>query len=649
MRASLDEALASAVDDAFYVHSYGEVPPGFTPASHYATLGWRQGYDPNPWFSTESYLAENPDVLEADFVPLFHFLEFGVAEGRVCKPSRHAEAYLIRHAVSAPEETVNEGTTQEVATQEVTTQDESLEYEKSVIRNEFDRDYYLAVNPDVAQSRFDPLSHFVEFGWRERRDPNAFFSTSDYLEENADVASAGVNPFYHYVAAGRGEGRSPKASLGFRYYVLLNQLPLDKRMAAGLQIPSWRLGSRIQLVHALSSLSRSKRQSLYVSVSHDNFTENVGGVQLCLQREADAFAERGFDHLHFFPGRMFLVTDHDDEDPATGILINGESAGHFRASTVAEVLRSTFDTTVEWPQRGFAIHSLLGHNVKSLTAILKSLRIQDGYFWLHDYSSISSGLQLLRNDVEFCGAPPPDSTACQVCIYGERRRLQLADHELFFRNFDLTVLAPSQTALTTWKNGTALDARGGERVHPHCRLIPRPPRQQGETAAARPLRVAFLGQPAVHKGWPVFRDLILRYAGDRRFEFFHLGMHEQPRLPLRFAEVRVNAGDPAAMTKKIEELQIDVVIIWSLWPETFCFTAYEAVAGGAVVVAPAGSGNVAHMVRETGKGVVLADEGALWELFESGVAESLARSKRRVEHFSLELSTMTADLIGDRE
>ncbi len=638
MQASLSEAFSSAVDEGFYLHTYGDLPPGVTPASHYATVGWRQGHDPSPWFSTEAYLEENPDVAQTDFVPLFHYLEFGVAEGRECKPSRYAEAYLTRDLV----------TTQQESCAQATVQSEEYEYQKLVIRKEFDPDFYLALNPDVATSPTDPLSHFVEFGWREGRDPNAFFSTSTYLEENPDVANAGVNPFYHYVAAGRSEGRSPRSTLGFRYHVLLNQPDLDKRMATVLQVPTWRLGSKFQLEHALSSLTRSKQQRLYISVSHDDFTENVGGVQLCLQREADAFAERDFDHLHFFPGRMFLVTDHEGEDPPTGLLINGNAAGHFRASSIAQVLGETVDTASAWSQRSFAIHSLLGHNVKSLAAILKSVGMDDGYFWVHDYASISAGLQLLRNDVEFCGAPPPDSTACQICVYGERRRIQLADHAFFFNEFNLTVIAPSQTALNTWKGGTKLDPRGGECVHPHCRLIPRPARERFGDDHGRRLNVAFLGQPAVHKGWPVYRDLSLRFAGDRRFRFFHLGMHRQPHVPAEFVEVRVSAGDPEAMIAKIEELQIDVVIIWSLWPETFCFTAYEAVAGGAAVIAPDCSGNVARMVHETGKGLVLADEAALTRLFESDVAESLARSNRPEEHFRLELSTMTADLVGAR-
>ena len=632
----LPEALASAIDEDFYLFTYGDLPPGETAASHYASLGWRQGYDPNPWFSTQAYLEENPGVAEAGQVPLFHYLEIGADEGKECKPSRHAAAYFNRSLGLAPNDAASD--------------EERLgdagNHERLAIRGEFDPHYYLTMNDDVAQAGVDPLTHFIEFGWREGRDPNAYFSTKAYLEENPDVENAGIDPFYHYIVAGRAEGRRPRPMLGFRYDVLLNQDSLDKRMAAAAQVASSEIRSKRDLLHALASLTRSGRQRLYVSVSHDDFFANVGGAQLCLQLEAALFSERGFDRLHLFPGHTLLVTN-DDENPATGVFVNDEFAGYFRTNTIANALREAVDTKSEWPERTFAVHSLLGHNVRSLTGVLKSLRMSSGYFWLHDYASVCSGLQLLRDDVEFCGAPSVDSTACEICLYGERRRMQIADHALFFGKFALTLLAPSQTALDTWKRSTALVARGGERIQPHCRFVPRGAKKAGSSAPAGVLRVAYLGQPSVHKGWPVYRDLVLRHAGDRRYEFYHLGLQQQPHLPVNFAEVRVSSKHRDEMIERIEELEIDVAIVWSLWPETFCIAAYEAVAAGAMVVTPSYSGNVAEMVAETGKGVVLRDERELTQFFESSEVRQLARSKRGVERFKLEFGDLTAAFVGD--
>ncbi len=49
---------------------------------HYLALGWRLGYDPSEYFSTEEYLKINRDVDIAGVNPLVHYLTRGYAEGR---------------------------------------------------------------------------------------------------------------------------------------------------------------------------------------------------------------------------------------------------------------------------------------------------------------------------------------------------------------------------------------------------------------------------------------------------------------------------------------------------------------------------------------------------------------------------------------
>jgi hypothetical protein len=71
----------------------------------------------------------------------------------------------------------------------------------------FDADYYLSRNPDVRNAGMDTARHYLHFGWKERRDASAGFSTSQYLRDNPDVARAGVNPLVHYLRHGFREGR----------------------------------------------------------------------------------------------------------------------------------------------------------------------------------------------------------------------------------------------------------------------------------------------------------------------------------------------------------------------------------------------------------------------------------------------------------
>ncbi|WDZ80928.1 glycosyltransferase (plasmid) [Ensifer adhaerens] len=70
-----------------------------------------------------------------------------------------------------------------------------------------DPEFYLTKNPDVAASKIDPAVHYLNFGWREGRDPSARFSTKDYLAENPDVSASGINPLVHYSVYGRWEKR----------------------------------------------------------------------------------------------------------------------------------------------------------------------------------------------------------------------------------------------------------------------------------------------------------------------------------------------------------------------------------------------------------------------------------------------------------
>ena len=73
----------------------------------------------------------------------------------------------------------------------------------------FDCQYYLANNPDVAQSGVNPLLHFLENGGFEGRNPSKLFDTNFYIQENGDIVDHRVNPLVHFVSKGIHEGRFP--------------------------------------------------------------------------------------------------------------------------------------------------------------------------------------------------------------------------------------------------------------------------------------------------------------------------------------------------------------------------------------------------------------------------------------------------------
>ncbi len=504
---------------------------------------------------------------------------------------------------------------------------------RALVDQAFDRAFYLGRNPDVATAGLDPLEHFLAYGWREGRDPSSGFSVSDYGELYPDVVEAGENPFVHYLRVGRAEGREVRRQLGFRHDILARLTPLDARLDAADAGARAHTADPAEVLAAALAASRSGGQAIHVTVSHDDYSVHLGGLQLSLRREAQGVADQGLDHLHVYPANPYPTIRDGRRPDLLGVLWNGAHVGHFAAADVA-----TAAAAFPHKRRSFALHSLLGHTTADVLEILAAARMTDGVFWLHDYASLCAGFHLMRDDVADCGAPPPGSPACTICVYGPHRARHMDAHRLLFEALSLMVAAPSRSALETWLSGGDLP-HAGVRILPHATLVkgrPAPASQDG------PLRVAYPGFPVAHKGWPVFEDLASRFADDPRYHFLHVGKMSHGGS----AQFHATDGD---MSARLAELEVDVALVWPLVRETFGLIAYEAAAAGAAVLTHADTGNVADFVREAGQGLVLEDEAHLRRIFETGEVLTLARNRRGAMLHDLAFSALTADLLAEEE
>jgi len=168
-------------DKEWYLNTYPEVAnSGMSPARHFLKMGAAKGFDPSPSFCTRQYLSDNPDVQKAGINPLVHFIAYGRAEGR--------------NSISVPNPA-----------------HQTTSVAQANVAAEFDPTFYGDSNPDLVNCP-ELLDHFLNFGWKEGRDPNRNFSTIYYMHANTDVRDAGMNPFLHYVTSGRAEGRSAQPS-----------------------------------------------------------------------------------------------------------------------------------------------------------------------------------------------------------------------------------------------------------------------------------------------------------------------------------------------------------------------------------------------------------------------------------------------------
>jgi len=509
------------------------------------------------------------------------------------------------------------------------------------IKEEFDVAYYLSEYPDVAETGVDPIEHYIRSGAAELRNPNRRFSTKYYWESNPDVKASGINPFLHFVWTGRREGRLCLPPGGYKARHLETLRPLHQTVREWYGPPTSKEPlSRQNLYLVLQEALESRHRSV-LSFSHDNYTASTGGVQLCLQIEQCSFKIQETAHINLHPLRPLPVLAPRDSTNSIllEIILDGAPVGTARAVDIAECIER-FTSQVSFV---LVVHALHGHTPEAVMRLARAANVDKAFFWIHDYFSLCPGYNLLRNGISYCGAPPVDSSACTVCLFGEERGEHTLRMQELFSAVSFTVLAPSVAALEIWECSRL--PRKRTLVLPHCRLdsdpgIPAEVLRHVDGV----VRVAFLGYPALHKGWPVFERLLEEFKNSSIYEFHYLGKDAPKRARLKSTHVEVTEHHRSAMVDAVSETRIDFAVLWSIWPETFSFASFEALAGGARVLTFRGAGNVARLVSENGFGHVFETEDDLISFFETGEAAREAAEGRHARQ-TLRYSGISAEAV----
>lgn len=183
---------------------------GLNPLTHFEQYGWREGRDPSLLFSTAKYLAANLNVQAAGVDPLLQYLQSGQGAGRIAFLS--GSTATVDPLIDAAYYDRQLGATL-IPTGTAAQQQAAAGYDLSGWRQGlnpdafFDTNYYLSHNADVAAAHVDPLKHYEQYGWREGRDPSKQFSTNKYLAAYSDVRAGGLDPLVHFLTYGQAEGR----------------------------------------------------------------------------------------------------------------------------------------------------------------------------------------------------------------------------------------------------------------------------------------------------------------------------------------------------------------------------------------------------------------------------------------------------------
>ncbi|MGV3551285.1 hypothetical protein [Rhizobium sp.] len=655
--------VAPAFDEAFYAAQFGEpIPEGLSLLAHYLYRGWRENRLPH-----EGYVqVEQPlEIGEAKhFVPpIVIQLVADRAPARVVRKARapaDEPPQVVQVVRKKPaRRAVIEGAPVLAARRQmieldyrrnVLSAEQKLELSRQVVPKsaprdvsrywgevrdialEFDRDYYLAINSDVKEAGVDPVEHYFNYGWREGRDPTPWFSTRYYLDSNPDVAAADINPFWHYLVAGKAELRAPRKQGSVKRDILDTLQTPEQRTADYVEPEHIRLKPaelKKKLAEAVAG-----RDGIVWSSSHDCYPVITGGTQIFIADEERRFASLDIAYIHASPLRgSLLMNDAAPEQALTRLVMNGAIVGVATDAEIAKVV-TALDKTLP-ADRTYVVHSVLGHSLSGMLAIRDALAPMREFFWLHDYSSICSGYNLLRNDIEHCHAPPIGSQACNVCIFGQSRARHVSLVARLFQGCDFTVASPSEVTLSIWKSATNLSHRGSV-VLEHCaiediRSFPDARDADEIGLIDSPVKVAFVGYPTSQKGWPTFASLVDETRELASYQFFHFAKpgaftHAEGVTTI---EAEVSAGQRQVMSDLLASHGIDFVVMAAPWPETFSYVLFEALAAGCDIITVPTSGNIAAVVEKSGRGFVLADDAGIIDFFTDYSAVSYMRARAR--------------------
>ncbi|QOP42673.1 glycosyltransferase [Sulfurimonas sediminis] len=192
-------------DTNWYKSQYPEVE-NENPLVHYITKGWKEGNNPSYKFDVNKYLENYPEVKKDNIEPLKHFLTEGKDKGYV--------SFRVDYQNQDCQTILDSGLFMfdwvETIYQDLIQQDSLLHYcifghkEGRNPNPFFDTNWYKSQYPEVENE--NPLVHYITKGWKEGNNPSYKFDVNKYLENYPEVKKDNIEPLKHFLTEGKDKG-----------------------------------------------------------------------------------------------------------------------------------------------------------------------------------------------------------------------------------------------------------------------------------------------------------------------------------------------------------------------------------------------------------------------------------------------------------
>ncbi|WP_461653981.1 glycosyltransferase [Methylorubrum aminovorans] len=359
--------------------------------------------------------------------------------------------------------------------------------------------------------------------------------------------------------------------------------------------------------HARRRLDCYRFCQYYASRAVVLFSHSIGGgIETHLASLAKAISSEG---------TPVIIFRHDSSDVLKLELID-ESISSLSSLLVKDfALRenlSLFEDFLQWLSPKFIhVHSFVGLSwfcTRQLMESLAKLKV-DIFYTLHDYSPVCHRCNLVTPTSSYCGMPGTD--VCRLCIEGDHNRAGVPDpvqrreaYTAFLSNAR-TVFAPSEDVSSRIRKAIPLN---NIQIRPHEeRLIFSTGRKN--SASAPTLRVAAVGAIGPHKGSYIIHSL----AVDAQIRQLPISFEIVGYSNITAMMLSTGVKETGRYFSDMEAIELlttndyDVVLLPSIWPETYCYALSLALAAG-ITPAVFDLGAQAQRLLEVQEGIIIDSE-----------------------------------------
>ncbi|MBW7475545.1 hypothetical protein K0T92_12360 [Paenibacillus oenotherae] len=395
-----------------------------------------------------------------------------------------------------------------------------------------------------------------------------------------------------------------------------------------------------------------------IVISHTNYLESMGGTEKYIYEQYLHLARHDIGVIQIFPGQSYSLLDTKN-GAYYGVVADGQFRGFHSIMDIVEWLSG-----LQIQLTTLYTHHLLNWQISDYTALYSGVQQKHTFLhilYMHDFFTLCSSYHMQfepktaisrmqlserRSCIADIAASP--CGVAPICL-GCRHSVQLSE----WRQAIQAVLAqadhivvPSNIVKET------VAAVYGDMVHKltikgHLNfteqsIIHKPKPVQ------RKIRLAYLGYKMDNKGWQLWESLYKDKELGQLYEFHHVGSQENYSDHVVMHSYSFIEDGKMAAPDLLAKHDIDLVLLWSIVPESYSYTLQESIAAGVPVLTSPLSGNIAatiHAHPELGK-VLQSEEQLRAFLFDAGevlcyVSGDRARYVLEYNHLSFDLEELS--------